>query len=316
MAVFSAETAFFEKLVSFFKTAAEFCNSYILDALRGVKFTDFIDILILAALLFYIYRFIRNRRAGRLAIGLLFVVAVMLLSVALNLKALKFVLQNFYQVGMIAIIVIFQSDLRAALERFGTTPIKGLKSLNAGDMKKIVEMADVLSEAADALARTRTGALIAIERNTKLGEYLGQGVILNAEMSSPLLRNIFVNKAPLHDGAVIIRDRRIYAAGCYLPLSGKDVNKDLGTRHRAALGLSEVSDAVVIVVSEETGTISIAVDGELERNFNYATLKQRLVGYLVPDEGPVRKISRRAARMKKRAEKKKNGPGRDDGEDR
>lgn len=315
MAVFCAETAFFEKLVSFFKTAAEFCNSYILDALRGVKFTDFIDILILAALLFYIYRFIRNRRAGRLAIGLLFVVAVMLLSVALNLKALKFVLQNFYQVGMIAIIVIFQSDLRAALERFGTTPIKGLKSLNAGDMKKIVEMADVLSEAADALARTRTGALIAIERNTKLGEYLGQGVILNAEMSSPLLRNIFVNKAPLHDGAVIIRDRRIYAAGCYLPLSGKDVNKDLGTRHRAALGLSEVSDAVVIVVSEETGTISIAVDGELERNFNYATLKQRLVGYLVPDEGPVRKISRRAARMKKRAEKKKNGPGRDDGED-
>lgn len=316
MAVFCAETAFFEKLVSFFKTAAEFCNSYILDALRGVKFTDFIDILILAALLFYIYRFIRNRRAGRLAIGLLFVVAVMLLSVALNLKALKFVLQNFYQVGMIAIIVIFQSDLRAALERFGTTPIKGLKSLNAGDMKKIVEMADVLSEAADALARTRTGALIAIERNTKLGEYLGQGVILNAEMSSPLLRNIFVNKAPLHDGAVIIRDRRIYAAGCYLPLSGKDVNKDLGTRHRAALGLSEVSDAVVIVVSEETGTISLAVDGELERNFNYATLKQRLVGYLVPDEGPVRKISRRAARMKKRAEKKKNGPGRDDGEDR
>lgn len=316
MAVFCAETAFFEKLVSFFKTAAEFCNSYILDALRGVKFTDFIDILILAALLFYIYRFIRNRRAGRLAIGLLFVVAVMLLSVALNLKALKFVLQNFYQVGMIAIIVIFQSDLRAALERFGTTPIKGLKSLNAGDMKKIVEMADVLSEAADALARTRTGALIAIERNTKLGEYLGQGVILNAEMSSPLLRNIFVNKAPLHDGAVIIRDRRIYAAGCYLPLSGKDVNKDLGTRNRAALGLSEVSDAVVIIVSEETGTISIAVDGELERNFNYATLKQRLVGYLVPDEGPVRKISRRAARMKKRAEKKKNGPGRDDGEDR
>ena len=316
MAVFCAETAFFEKLVSFFKTAAEFCNSYILDALRGVKFTDFIDILILAALLFYIYRFIRNRRAGRLAIGLLFVVAVMLLSVALNLKALKFVLQNFYQVGMIAIIVIFQSDLRAALERFGTTPIKGLKSLNAGDMKKIVEMTDVLSEAADALARTRTGALIAIERNTKLGEYLGQGVILNAEMSSPLLRNIFVNKAPLHVGAVIIRDRRIYAAGCYLPLSGKDVNKDLGTRHRAALGLSEVSDAVVIVVSEETGTISIAVDGELERNFNYATLKQRLVGYLVPDEGPVRKISRRAARMKKRAEKKKNGPGRDDGEDR
>lgn len=206
---------------------------------------------------------------------------------------------------MIAIIVIFQSDLRAALERFGTTPIRGLRSLNAGDMKKIVEMADVLSEAADALARTQTGALIAIERNTRLGEYLGQGVIINADLSAPLLRNIFVNKAPLHDGAVIIRNRRIYAAGCYLPLSTKDVNKDLGTRHRSALGLSEVSDAVVIVVSEETGTISLAVDGELERNFNYATLKQQLLKYLMPVEGSVKKIGRRARRAAERAERAK-----------
>lgn len=298
-------TTFFEKLAAFFSSAAEFCNSYILDALRGMRFADVIDILILAALLFYIYRFIRNRRAGRLAMGLLFVIAVMLLSIALNLKALRFVLQNFYQVGMIAIIVIFQSDLRAALERFGTTPIRGLRSLNAGDMKKIVEMADVLSEAADALARTQTGALIAIERNTRLGEYLGQGVIINADLSAPLLRNIFVNKAPLHDGAVIIRNRRIYAAGCYLPLSTKDVNKDLGTRHRSALGLSEVSDAVVIVVSEETGTISLAVDGELERNFNYATLKQQILKYLMPVEGSVKKIGRRARRAAERAERAK-----------
>ena len=304
-----AVSTFFEKLGDFFTSAAEFCNSYILDALRGFTFADALDILILSAILFYIYRFIRNRRAGRLAIGLLFVIAVMLLSIALNLKALKFVLQNFYQVGMIAIIVIFQSDLRAALERFGTTPIKGLRSMNAGEMKKIVEMADVLSEAADAMARSRTGALIAIERNTKLGEHLGQGVVLNAAMSAPLLRNIFVNKAPLHDGAVIVRGRRIYAAGCYLPLSSKDVNKDLGTRHRAALGLSEVSDAVVIVVSEETGTISIAVDGELERNFTYATLKQQLVKYLGPDEGPVKRISRRARRAAERLEKEKAADG-------
>ncbi len=279
-------------------------NSFVFSAVKDMTFADVLDILILSTIIFYCYRFIKNRRAGRLAIGLLFVIAAMLLSVALKLRAISFVLQNFYQVGMIAIIVIFQSDLRAALERFGTTPIRGLKNLNAGEMKRIVEMADVLSEAVDTLARTRTGALIAIERNTKLGEYLRQGVILNAEMSSPLLRNIFVNKAPLHDGAVIIRNKRIYAAGCYLPLSGKDVNKDLGTRHRAALGLSEASDAVVIVVSEETGAISIAVDGELERNFTYATLKQKLVKYLVPEEGTVKKLSRHAKRVAERAEKK------------
>lgn len=306
MLFLASSASFFDRLAEIFGQALEFCNSYVLDALKDIGIGDVIDILILSALLFYIYRFIRNRRAGRLAMGVLFVIAAMLLSMALNLRALKFILQNFYQVGMIAIIVIFQSDLRAALERFGTTPIKGLKNLNAGEVKKIVEMADVLSEAADALARTRTGALIVIERDTKLGEYLGQGVILNAEMSSPLLRNIFVNKAPLHDGAVIVRGQRIYAAGCYLPLSGKDVNKDLGTRHRAALGLSEASDAIVIVVSEETGTISIARDGELERNFNYTTLKQKLVGYLMPEDGTIKKISRRAKRRAERAARKKS----------
>ena len=135
------------------------------------------------------------------------------------------------------------------------------------------------------MARTKTGALIVIERSTKLGEYIKSGVLVNAQMSSFLLRNIFFNKAPLHDGAVIIRGHRIFAAGCFLPLSTKeDIVQDLGTRHRAAIGLSESSDAIVVVVSEETGIISLAADGQLKRNYNYNSLKQDLVKLLVHNQ--------------------------------
>ncbi len=273
-----------EKLVALYEYVKTLVGEYLVHAVLNLQFVDVIDILLLAAIIFYVYKFIRERRAARLARGLVFVVGVMIFSMLLNMRALKYILENFYQVGMIAIIVIFQSDLRSALEKFGSTDMKKLWNISANEYKAIVDMADTVSEAADAMARTHTGAIIAVERSTKLGEYLGQGVILNAEMSSPLLRNIFVNKAPLHDGAVIVRDWRVYAAGCYLPLSQADINKDLGTRHRAAIGLSEVSDAIVIVVSEETGTISLAVGGDLRRNYNYSSLKQALIKYLIPAE--------------------------------
>jgi diadenylate cyclase len=274
-----------ENIKQIISVAKGWLDKYFFPIVAEMKFTDVLDIVILAAVLFFLYRFIRGRRAGRLARGLIFVAGVLVFSIVLNMRAMQFILQNFYQVGMIAIIIIFQSDLRAALERFGSAPIKNLKhSFSASDYKEIVEMADVVSEAADSMARTQTGALIVIERSTKLGEYLGQGVVLNAEMSAPLIRNIFFNKAPMHDGALIIRNRRVYAAGCYLPLSKTDLNKDLGTRHRAALGVSEVSDAIVIVVSEETGTISMAINGELTRNYNYSSLKQALLKNLVPAE--------------------------------
>ncbi len=274
-----------ENIKHLISIAKEWFDKYFLAVVAEMKLTDVLDIFILTMVLFFLYRFLRERRAGRLARGLIFVAGVLVFSIVLNMRAMQFILENFYQVGMIAIIVIFQSDLRAALERFGSTPIKNLKnSFSPSDYKAIVEMADVISEAADSLARTQTGALIVIERSTKLGEYLGQGVLLNAEMSAPLIRNIFFNKAPMHDGALIVRNRRIYAAGCYLPLSRTDLNKDLGTRHRAALGVSEVSDAIVVVVSEETGTISIAVGGVLTRNYNYSSLKQALLKHLVPVE--------------------------------
>ena len=242
----------------------------------------------------------------RLARGVLILTGILLFSVIFDMRALNFILENFFQVGMIAIIVIFQSDLRAALERFGSTKISDFRGISESDAKAIVNVAEVIAEASDSLSKTKTGALIVIERSTKLGEHLSHGVILNADMSALLIRNIFFDKAPMHDGAMIIRDKRVYAAGCYLPLSNADVNKDLGTRHRAALGLSEVSDAIIIVISEETGTISVASDGELSRGFNAETLKSEILKYILPSDLPKRAMVELGVkkRIKKRTFKK------------
>ncbi len=301
-----------EQILEYWRIFTEYFDRYVIDVIKEMKFVDLVDIIILSVILFYVYKFIRQRRAVRLARGVLIVIVVLLLSVIFNMRALNFILENFFQVGMIAIIVIFQSDLRAALERFGSTNIKSFRGISEGDAKAITQTAEVISEAAEALAKTKTGALIVVERSTKLGEHLSHGVILNAEMSSLLIRNVFFNKAPMHDGAMIIRNRRIYAAGCYLPLSNADVNKDLGTRHRAALGLSEVSDAIIIVISEETGTISIACNGELARGFDRATLNAELMKYLLPSDTPKKVMNELGAskRNKKKyikSEKGENG---------
>lgn len=280
-----------ERIIEYWNIFVDLINRYVIGVIAEIEFVDFVDIVILSIILFYVYKFIRQRRAVRLVRGVLIVLAVLLISVIFEMRALNFVLENFFQVGMIALIVIFQSDLRAALERFGSTKIKDFRGVSENDARAITNVSEVIAEAADALSKTKTGALIVIERATKLGEHLSHGIILNADMSSLLIRNVFFNKAPMHDGAMIIRDRRVYAAGCYLPLSNADVNKDLGTRHRAALGLSEVSDAVIIVVSEETGTISIAVDGELKRDFDATTLRAEILKYLLPSDVPIRGIA-------------------------
>ena len=280
-----------EKLSNNSGTFRDFLRNSVVGPLSDIRIIDIIDIALLSVILFWIYKFIRQRRAGRLALGLIFFIAATLIGSLFDLRALKFIFQNFYQVGMIAIIIIFQSDLRAVLERVGTTPIKTLKTFTDSDYKAVEELADTIATVCDSLSRTKTGALIVLERETKLGDYTGQGVIINAETSQMLLRNLFFNKSPLHDGAVIIRNRKIFAAGCYLPLSNADVNKDLGTRHRAAIGLSEVSDAVVIVVSEETGTISTAIAGTLTRGYNFGSLRQEIVNRLIPEEVRNRKLN-------------------------
>ena len=279
-------------------SVAQFLNQYVITPIREITLVDLLDIVILAVLIYYVYRFISDRRAGKLAVGVALIIVILIISSALEMHALNFILQNFYQVGIIALLIIFQPEMRAALEKVGATPMTSLKNIGEQkDTEQIIEAIEAITEAACDLAREKTGALIVIERSTKLGEYIKSGVVINAQVNAFLLRNIFFNKAPLHDGAVIIRDYRVYAAGCFLPLSTQtDIVKDLGTRHRAAIGMSEISDAPVIVVSEETGTISLAYEGALKRNFNYSTLKQELLQILDPAAGTKSQSHRRFGR--------------------
>lgn len=262
-----------------------------IEPLSQIGIIDVIDILILALVLFGVYRFIRNRRAGQLALGLLLTVLVLVLSTALNMKAIGFVLRNFYQVGIIAVLIVFQPELRAALEKVGNNPlISRIKDITTGERRKYMSDlsrdVDSICSAVFDMSRAKVGALIVIERKTKLGDYIDTGVTINAQISAELLKNIFFKNAPLHDGAVIIRDMRVYAAGCFLRISEQEgLDNDLGTRHRAALGVSEVSDAPVIVVSEETGTVSLALDGKITRGYDRETLRKTLFNLMVPTVG-------------------------------
>ena len=275
--------------------------SYIWNIIRDMNVIDVIDIAIVAILFYYIYKFIRERRAGKLAAGILILLLVLILSNLLNMHAMQFILHNVFQVGIIAIIIVFQPELRSALEKMGSEPLRGLRSIGeqkSGEKAQTMAMISEVTEAVCDMSLDKTGALIVIERATKLGDIIKSGTIINANPTAFLIRNIFFNKAPLHDGAMIIRDDRLYAAGCFLPLStNNDIIRDLGTRHRAAIGMSENSDAVVVVVSEETGTISVAVEGQLKRNFSYNSLKAELTGLLLqeqdqPGKAPAKKVRR------------------------
>ncbi len=259
-------------------------KEYFLTTVAEISFIDVLDILIVACLFYFIYRFIKNRRAGKLAVGLLIIGGLLVVSSAFNMYALEYILQNFYQIGLIAVLIVFQPELRAALEKVGGTSIWGIKSItDSKELSAINAEIEAICSAVSDMSKEKLGALIVIERSTKLGEYINSGVIVDSVLSPQILKNIFFNKAPLHDGAVIIRDKRVYAAGCFLPLSTSDeINLDLGTRHRAAIGLSEISDAIIVVVSEETGNISLVTDSTITRNYNYSSLKQELNNLLSP----------------------------------
>ena len=254
------------------------------DTIKNIEIKDIIDILLLALVLFFIYKIVRDNRAGKLIIGLVTLLFISLLASIFEMHALNFLLKNFTQIGVIVVLILFQPEFRSALEKVGEAPMAGIKNIVAetNNLASINAQIEAICSAVSDLARDKTGALIVIERSTKLGDYIKSGVLVDAAISPHILKNLFFNKAPLHDGAVIIRDGRVCAAGCFLPLSTKiDINKDLGTRHRAAIGLTELSDAIVIVVSEETGMISISKDGNLERNFSYSSLKQELNSLLI-----------------------------------
>jgi diadenylate cyclase len=277
-----AMKAFFDKLLG-----GSFFESYISEPFSSFGWRDALDILCLAALFFALYLFVRDRRAGKLLFGVGIVLAVFALSAVLDMYAIRYILGAFLGYGLILLAIIFQPELRSALERIGSAPFSSLKTIGGESRTMGLSPTAVndIVEAVKNMSFSKTGALIAIERSTKLGEYIGTGTLLNAELSPELLAALFVNKAPLHDGAVVIRGGRVYAAGCYLPLSEKgDIFKGLGTRHRAAIGLSEQSDAIVIVVSEETGTISIACKGALYREFTSVSLRRKLFELLRREE--------------------------------
>ncbi len=247
------------------------------DIIKRISFFDVLDIIVVAVMLYFLFKFIRDRRAGKLAIGVVILLILRILSELLNMYLLQYIMRNIFQVGLITLVILFQPELRSALEKMGATPLRGIRSI--GDEKLTKNEAvirEVVSAAVD-LSATKTGALIVFERETKLGDLILTGTVIDSNAVAPMIKNIFFNKAPMHDGAVIIRDGRLYAAGCFLPLSDNhDIIKDLGTRHRAGIGMSENSDAVVVIVSEETGTISTAVEGKLIRGYRKETLESFL----------------------------------------
>lgn len=267
-----------------------------LDIVRMISFADVIDIACVSVLLYYLYKFIRERRAGKLAIGVVLLFIIQFISQIADMYVMQYIMQNIFQVGLITLVILFQQEIRSLLEKVGAQPLKGLKGMGITESKDTSSMQSVIDEVVSAVAdfsESKTGALIVFERTTKLGDMVPTGTVIDAKPVAFLIKNIFFNKAPLHDGALIIRGKRLYAGGCVLPVSNNpDLIKDLGTRHRAGIGVSENSDAVVVIVSEETGIISTAVEGNLQRNYTPATLTEFLRSELLSDaERNTRKFS-------------------------
>ncbi|MDE5556456.1 MAG: diadenylate cyclase CdaA [Ruminococcus sp.] len=257
--------------------------------LSTLEFKDFIDVAILAYIIYIALKLIRETRAGQLVKGILFLVAGYFFSKFFELKIIEYLLKSALDIGLIAMIILFQPELRRALEKFGRTKFDIL-SFGFGQgsdtlTKKWETAIDAICDSCVELSATCTGALIVVERQVRLGEQIETGTIMNATPSKEVFGNIFYPKTPLHDGAVIMRDGIILAAACFLPKPQNDaiINKKLGSRHRAAIGMSENSDAVIIVVSEETGQISVAMNGVLTRDYTREKLK-RLLYKEVTDE--------------------------------
>ena len=258
---------------------------YITKFIQLIRITDIIDIVLVAVLIYQLLKMLRETRAIQLVKGIAILFVLMQISAWMNFRTINYLLKNIMQVGLFSVVVIFQPELRSLLERVGRSKVGKLIDFSGQSREEnsIENMTDEIVRATVNMSSTKTGALIVLERETKLGDILKSGTVINAEVTSALLENIFVPNTPLHDGAVVIRGDRISYAGCLLPLTSNiNLSRELGTRHRAAIGMSESSDAMVIVVSEETGKISVAVNGNLKRNLNGQTLKNAIMRALKP----------------------------------
>ena len=274
----------------------------LVETFKAMTVFDFIDIAVVAGLIFIAYKFIRERRAGKLAFGIVVLVAVAGLSEVLNLRTVGFVMSNLFQVGVIALIIVFQPELRSALEKMGGVREYINHVGTNRDEKHVNECIESVCNAVCDMSLDKTGALIVFEKSTRLGDIVKSGTLVNADISANLIKNIFYKNSPLHDGAMIIRDCKIISAKCMLPLTtNSEADSEYATRHRAAIGMSENSDAVVVVVSEQTGIISVAYRGELTRNYDYRKLYTTLVTHLVQTPVVNQDGDRRAKRRTKKS---------------
>ncbi|WP_300380345.1 diadenylate cyclase CdaA [Clostridium sp.] len=256
---------------------------FITNTIKNISIFSVLDIIVVAYIFYKGYMIIKETRAGQLLKGIMLMVALIPISYLLNLEVLNFILNKTLTIGLLSIVIIFQPEIRKLLEHIGRTAFEEINNIENEEDRNII--VNEIVNAVETLAETKTGALLVIEQATRLGEVLSSGTILDAKITSNLLENIFVVNTPLHDGATIIRKDRILASGCVLPLTNNNnINKKLGTRHRAALGLSELSDAIIIAVSEETGTISLAINGKLTRNYDKNKLRIILVNILKKKE--------------------------------
>lgn len=270
-------------LSSIFNAIYATCNQ-IFYAVSNIRIFDILDILFIAFIIYKSIGFLRETRAGQLVKGLLILFALYLISDWFELVTLQWILSKVMDSVIIAAAVIFQPELRRILENVGRTKFSHDKFFDDGK-SVLSESIDKIGKAVGFMSEKKIGALIVFERTTQLGEIINTGTVLDATASVSVVNNIFFPKSPLHDGALIVRGGRLLAAGCILPLTQNDnINSQLGTRHRAAIGMSENSDAVVLVVSEETGTISIAVGGNITRNYNSVTAIAELRRLLISEE--------------------------------
>ncbi len=299
-----------------------FYKDNILSYIRSLQENPFelvtliLDLAIVIFLVYCFFKVVRGSRAGQLIKGILLLVVATWVSGLLNLKILNWILVGIMNVGVIAIIVIFQPELRRALEQLGTNKFTKFFGIDKDISTKTKEDIYKVVIAANELSKSKTGALIVLERDIKIQDIIATGIPMNADVSPQLLVNIFVPKTPLHDGAVVISGNKIAAAACVLPLADdKDIAKELGTRHRAAIGISKQSDSIVVVVSEETGKISVAKDGSLIADVREDVLKKILITNIVtkrfaqeikPSKGRLKKIKEKIKKEKKQEDIKEN----------
>ena len=265
-------------------------KTYLLQSIPDIRITDVVEMIIIAAILYNVMLWIKNTRAWVLLKGLLVLFAFILLAYLFNMDTILWLADRTINVGIIAVVIIFQPELRRALEQLGRNKMLGFLVSENGKMEENRFSDKTVNEIVRAtfeMSKVKTGALIVIERKTPLAEYERTGIVVDGVVTSQLLLNIFEHNTPLHDGAVIVRGNRIAAATCYLPLSDNmSISKDLGTRHRAGLGVSEVTDSITIIVSEETGGVSVAYDSALKRGMDPDGLRAELRRIIEENESP------------------------------